>query len=239
MKENAEAREKERSRTASASKLSSVSSSPSPISDSVDNGTMGHASSGWTSWAVEGLSKKIEQAVNIDGVNRPLSSSSTAGIRDMDQSNFDKTPSPRKPTASKTNVAIAEDGWDDFDVDSTFDDGDAKLNSHTQNILSSEFEAQSLGWGDDDWMDELNDKPAKVIDRPQNSENDNNLKEKPGKTLNSDDSFSSRVVIGNSGEKDSVAVATKTSSMKIAKQTKTIGAKKINVDKTKENWDDF
>ena len=203
-----------------------VVTSVAPGSSSRDSGQRG-----WTSWAVDGLSKTIEKAVLVDEAAQQPSGKSpvvdsppaiprsmkltTAGSRLVPSSPADPRTEKRSISAfnpdDEDNGTNGAGGWgDSFEVD--IDDPETQS---SKVVVPDATEAD--GWDDgDDWMQELND--ANPSSKPVSSSRSNN----------------SLTSAGSGRVKSSIE-----KSSKVAKPAKKIGATKLKVDKASENWDDF
>lgn len=185
-------------------------------------------SKGWTSWAVDGLSKTIEQAVLVDqgGSQSPSTQPTSHSApplpipKGMNLAALNPVNSPR---TGRSISAFAPDdesppmqgGWgDSFEVDVDLE----------EDVSIQRKSTGGGGWDEDeDWMDELNDDNPVVdavsttVSSPQLSK----LIPKPKAKL----------------VKEKPAVA---SVSKMAKPVKSIGAKKLTVDREEsDKWDDF
>lgn len=207
--------------------------SPGAMVTPVTSGPAGgdNGQRGWTSWAVDGLSKTIEKAVLVDqaaqepGTGLQAVESPPAYPKAMKLATSSSRVVPSSPADPRTETRSIsafnpddEDnganagGWgDSFEVD--IDDPDTQ----SSKVVVPDV-AEANGWDDgDDWMQDLNE---------------TNPKPNPVSASRSNNSLSSTTCSGRARSGNE-----KTS--KVAKPVKKIGATKLKVDKTSENWDDF
>lgn len=235
-------------------KKASASSVDSPAPAALQPSSTGPASVGkaWTSWAVDGLSKTIEQVVIVDKGSDALPNDTTSsntkgmGLSPAKQapplslslmqkgSRFSKSnsgiESPAQnerslytfnPDTDEPLGSARSSAWgDSFEID--FDADRDQTNSSTVVVPDS---AAASGWdeADDDWLDD-----ADVLDS------------KPPVSLSKSAIISSRPSdFPVKSDKQSMSVKSSDKISKITKPVKSIGAKKMKVDKESDNWDDF
>lgn len=220
-------------------------------SDSPQKGAQAQ-SGGWTSWAVDGISKTLEK-VTIDGT-APVSASTSNSYNHNNSShknsntNSHATSNTSSHATSNTNTSTnsykiekridnddTNDAWGDDDVD-WGDDDDGDMNN--KNVLPKQKSSSTINtnddWGGNGWDDD------EIID-----EDDNKPEVKPATKVTS--TFNSNVSVNKSDpfammEKESAAPKP-IGGLTVSSKSKEKDKKKVAITKlavsSSDNWDDF
>ena len=184
---------------------------------------------GWTSWAVDGLSKTIEK-VTIDGTAPQIANVS---INKVDNNKVDTHASSSTNPSSKkveeksmdlSNTDNINDGWGDDDVDWGDDDGDM----NDKNVLSKPKSSSTLNTGDDwgaGWDDD------EILD-------DDEKPEKPSASFKNGDPFAMLEKESSKSIQKPIGGLTISSKNKDKVKEKKVAVTKLAVS-SNDRWDDF
>lgn len=208
-------------------------------SENLQKGAASSQSSGWTSWAVDGLSKTIEK-VTIDGTapinnNKNTSNNKFDVPTPLNSSSSYKVEEKRSDLSNNNDDANGADGWGDDDVDWGDDDGDM----NDKNVLTKQKSNSTLNtgddWGGDAWDDD------EILD------NDDNAPEiKPVTSSKPVTTFNAAIAKADPFammEKSSSPIKKPIGGLTISTKNKEKDKKKVAVTKlsvsSNDNWDDF
>lgn len=105
---------------------------------------LGNTSAGWTSWAVDGLSKTLEKATIVGEEPANFATSHDSGSCQRQNITTDV-----KDNVEISQMVVADQGWGDVDDGLDSDDGEGHKFSAAGQI-ASKFELGMSGWGDDE-----------------------------------------------------------------------------------------
>jgi SCY1-like protein 1 len=217
---------------------------------------------GWTSWAVDGLSKTIEKAVLVEQADagKPPSSFSSASPsaahtavpanpKGMSLSKPAAPPAPSSPRGGgghikQRSISVFEEestfaspmgsngGWgDSFEVEVDLVAEEETKVAPAKSPKGAEAAGGASGWDeDDDWMNCLDDNNAAGAGAGAGA--GGIPASRSNASLSSEGSAKARPI----GKEKAVAAG---GGSKLAKPVKSIGAKKMKIDKASDNWDDF